>query len=59
LHTAQQALAGLDARVTTADFQAALTTLRTEIDEDISRRIPQAAAAILRREIAALIKEFG
>jgi len=33
--------------------------LRAEIDEDIRRRIPQAAAAILRQEIAVLIKEFS
>jgi predicted component of type VI protein secretion system len=48
----------LEALVRTEDFQAALTALRAEIAEDIIRRVPQAAAAVIREEIAALAKEL-
>lgn len=58
-NAAQQAEAGLENRVTKDDFQAALTELRAAIDDDIRRRIPQTAAALLRQEIAVLIKEFS
>jgi len=54
--TAQKALDGLDERLRAADLQEAMASFRTEIEADIARRVPQAAAAILRREIAALIK---
>ena len=57
--TAQKALDGLDERLRAADLQEAMASFRTEIEADIARRVPQAAAAILRREIAALIKEFS
>lgn len=57
--TAKQALGGLDERMRTTDFEAAMAAFRKEMEADIARRIPQTAAAILRREIAALIKEFS
>jgi hypothetical protein len=48
----------LETLVKTEDFQEALATLRAEIAEDIIRRVPQAAAAVIREEIAVLAKEL-
>ena len=56
---AKQALDGLGARVTYEDMRTALAGFKAEIEEDVAKRIPQTAAAILRREIAALVKEFS
>ena len=59
LKTAKQALAGLAERITTGDFEDAMTKLRSDLTQEILRGVPKAAAAVIREEIAALIKEFG
>jgi len=59
LETAKQALAGLAERITTGDFEDAMTKLRSDLAQEILRGVPKAAAAVIREEIAALIKEFG
>jgi len=56
---AQKALAGLDARLTTGDFDDALKTLRADMTAEMERAVPQAAAAVIREEIAALLKDFS
>ena len=48
----------LESLVKTEDFQTALDSLRAEIADDIIRRVPQAAAAVIREEITALAKEM-
>ena len=59
LETAKQALAGLAERITTGDFEDAMTKLRSDLAQEILGGVPKAAAAVIREEIAALIKEFG
>lgn len=56
---AQKALAGLDARLTPGDLDAALKTLRADLTADMERTVPQAAATVIREEIAALLKDFS
>jgi hypothetical protein len=40
------------------DLDAALAGLRTEMAAEIERAVPRAAAAVIREEIAALLKDF-
>ncbi|EHJ48160.1 hypothetical protein DFW101_2154 [Solidesulfovibrio carbinoliphilus subsp. oakridgensis] len=40
------------------DLDAALDTMRTEMAAEIERAVPRAAAAVIREEIAALLKDF-
>uniref|UniRef100_I2PYE6 Uncharacterized protein n=1 Tax=Desulfovibrio sp. U5L TaxID=596152 RepID=I2PYE6_9BACT len=40
------------------DLDAALASLRTEMAAEIERAVPRAAAAVIREEIAALLKDF-
>jgi len=59
LDTAKQALAGLAERITTGDFEDAMAKLRSDLAQEILRGVPKAAAAVIREEIAALVKELG
>ncbi|MFP5260092.1 MAG: hypothetical protein ACLGQH_13800 [Acidobacteriota bacterium] len=56
---AQQALAGLETRLTPGDLDAALKTLRTELVAEMERAVPQAAATVIREEIAGLLHDLG
>ncbi|KHK01860.1 hypothetical protein [Desulfovibrio sp. TomC] len=59
---AQKALEGLDSRLTPGDLDAALKKLRSDLTTEMAaameRTVPQAAAAVIREEIAALLQEF-
>ncbi|MHC1791321.1 hypothetical protein [Solidesulfovibrio sp.] len=56
---AQKALADLDTRLTPGDLDAAINTLRADMRAEMERTVPQAAATVIREEIAALLKDFS